>query len=155
MESSYLRLAPASDYPHKSRILKWNLYWQASDSPLLLDPEEFDLRAVQRITEENRFLDGKTFLSASTLSKTVRKTYAQPLSALSFIPPFSANTLHFIGITNEIWCNLQIGRWDWSVHRRYCKVHIWPWKCIQTQLSRSCKRPKEPSTEILMRNGSF
>ena len=46
--------------------------WQASDSPFLLNAEELDLRMKQRIKGENRYIDGKTFSSASTLSKVVR-----------------------------------------------------------------------------------
>ncbi|KAF7837278.1 thermospermine synthase ACAULIS5-like [Senna tora] len=48
--------------------------YQASDSPLDLSAEELDLRMKQRIKGENKYLDGKTFSSASTLSKAVRKT---------------------------------------------------------------------------------
>ncbi|GAB2266628.1 amp-CoA ligase [Dionaea muscipula] len=46
----------------------------ASDSPLTLSVEVFDQRIKQRINGENRYLDGETFVSASTLSKAVRKT---------------------------------------------------------------------------------
>ena len=56
-------------------ILMTDLHQQASDSPLSLNAEEFDLRIKQRMTGENRFLDGTTFQSASTLSKAVRKSY--------------------------------------------------------------------------------
>ncbi|XP_057546425.1 thermospermine synthase ACAULIS5-like [Amaranthus tricolor] len=45
-----------------------------SDSELMLKAEEFDLRMKQRMNGENRFLDGTTFLSASTLCKAVRKS---------------------------------------------------------------------------------
>lgn len=48
--------------------------YQASDSPLDLSAEELDIRMKLRIKEENRYLDGKTFLSASTLSKAVRNS---------------------------------------------------------------------------------
>eukprot|EP00256_Glycine_max_P057200 XP_014624940.1 uncharacterized protein LOC102664075 isoform X2 [Glycine max] len=47
---------------------------QASDSPLDLSAEELDLRMRHRIKEENGYLDGKTFTSVSTLSKTVRNS---------------------------------------------------------------------------------
>ena len=51
------------------------LNFQGSDSELMLKAEEFDLRMKQRMNGENRFLDGTTFLSASTLCKAVRKSY--------------------------------------------------------------------------------
>ncbi|KAL8171377.1 hypothetical protein V2J09_023181 [Rumex salicifolius] len=63
--------------PYSAHIPSFADTWgwvMASDSPLNLEPEEFDIRAEQRIKGENRFLDGKTFMSGTTLSKTVRKT---------------------------------------------------------------------------------
>jgi len=39
-----------------------------------LSAEELDIRMRQRIVEENRYLDGKTFVSSSTLSKAVRNS---------------------------------------------------------------------------------
>lgn len=48
---------------------------QASDTPFTVDAEELDTRAKRRMKGENRYLDGKTFASASMLSKVVRKTY--------------------------------------------------------------------------------
>lgn len=48
---------------------------QASDSPFTVSADELDLRMKQRIAGENRYLDGKTFSSSSTLSKAVRKSY--------------------------------------------------------------------------------
>lgn len=47
---------------------------QASDTPFSLSSDEFDQRIKQRIKWENRYLDGKTFASASTLSKALRKS---------------------------------------------------------------------------------
>ncbi|PWA98571.1 polyamine aminopropyltransferase [Artemisia annua] len=46
----------------------------ASDYPITLSPDELGLRMKQRINGENRYLDGKTFVSASTLSKAVWKS---------------------------------------------------------------------------------
>ncbi|RYR02299.1 hypothetical protein Ahy_B06g081116 [Arachis hypogaea] len=46
----------------------------ASDFPLELNAEEIYLRMRQRIKGENRYLNGKTFSSASTLSKVVRNS---------------------------------------------------------------------------------
>jgi len=57
---------------HYSEKILWN--FQASDSPLPLDAGELDLRIKQRLKGENRYLDGETFASASTLSKAVRKS---------------------------------------------------------------------------------
>ncbi|GAB2217632.1 hypothetical protein Droror1_Dr00000834 [Drosera rotundifolia] len=45
----------------------------ASDSPLNLSVQDFDRRIRQRIYGENQYIDGETFVSASTLSKTVRR----------------------------------------------------------------------------------
>uniref|UniRef100_A0A7C9CR61 thermospermine synthase n=1 Tax=Opuntia streptacantha TaxID=393608 RepID=A0A7C9CR61_OPUST len=63
--------------PYSAHIPSYADTWgwvMASDSPLSLNAEEFDLRIKQRMTGENRFLDGTTFQSASTLSKAVRKS---------------------------------------------------------------------------------
>ncbi|GMH29260.1 hypothetical protein Nepgr_031103 [Nepenthes gracilis] len=63
--------------PYSAHIPSYADTWgwiMASDSPLSLSLEEFDLRIKQRINGENRYLDGETFISASTLSKAVRKT---------------------------------------------------------------------------------
>ncbi|KAJ7980057.1 Thermospermine synthase [Quillaja saponaria] len=57
--------------PSYADIWGWVL---ASDSPFELSAEELDIRMKQRIRGENRYLDGKTFSSASTLSKAVRKS---------------------------------------------------------------------------------
>ncbi|XLT06743.1 hypothetical protein HN51_045492 [Arachis hypogaea] len=46
----------------------------ASDFSLELNAEEIYLRMRQRIKGENRYMDGKTFSSASTLSKVVRNS---------------------------------------------------------------------------------
>lgn len=47
---------------------------QASDTPFVVSVDELDQRIKQRINGENRYLDGKTFTSASTLSKAVRNS---------------------------------------------------------------------------------
>ncbi|XP_022738768.1 thermospermine synthase ACAULIS5-like isoform X1 [Durio zibethinus] len=63
--------------PYSAHIPSYADIWgwvMASDSPLVLSPEELDLRMKLRIKGENRYLDGKTFSSASTLSKAVRNT---------------------------------------------------------------------------------
>ncbi|XP_020202325.1 thermospermine synthase ACAULIS5 isoform X1 [Cajanus cajan] len=63
--------------PYSAHIPSYADIWgwvMASDSPLDLSAEELDLRMRHRIKGENRYLDGKTFTSASTLSKTVRKS---------------------------------------------------------------------------------
>ncbi|KAK9288976.1 hypothetical protein L1049_017447 [Liquidambar formosana] len=63
--------------PYSAHIPSFADTWgwvMASDSPFVLNAEEFDLRMKQRIKGENRYLDGKTFSSASTLSKAVRKS---------------------------------------------------------------------------------
>jgi len=44
----------------------------ASDHPLTIDAKEIDGRIKQRIKGELRFLDGETFMAASTLNKSVR-----------------------------------------------------------------------------------
>ncbi|XP_030548208.1 thermospermine synthase ACAULIS5-like [Rhodamnia argentea] len=61
--------------PYSAHIPSFADTWgwvMASDVPFCLSAEEFDLRMKQRIKGENRYLDGKTFASASTLSKAVR-----------------------------------------------------------------------------------
>uniref|UniRef100_A0A803N0Y0 BED-type domain-containing protein n=1 Tax=Chenopodium quinoa TaxID=63459 RepID=A0A803N0Y0_CHEQI len=60
--------------PYSAHIPSYADTWgwvMASDSELILKAEDFNLRVKQRINGENRFLDGTTFLSASTLSKAV------------------------------------------------------------------------------------
>ncbi|KAK9161117.1 hypothetical protein Syun_007458 [Stephania yunnanensis] len=49
----------------------------ASDAPFTAEVEEIDMRIKQRVKGENSFLDGKTFVSASTLCKAVRQTLAK------------------------------------------------------------------------------
>ncbi|GAU18827.1 hypothetical protein TSUD_228170 [Trifolium subterraneum] len=61
----------SSHIPSYADIWGWVM---ASDSPLDLSAEELDMRMKLRINEENRYLDGKTFLSSSTLSKAVRNS---------------------------------------------------------------------------------
>ncbi|KAJ6849285.1 thermospermine synthase ACAULIS5-like [Iris pallida] len=66
--------------PYSAHIPSYADTWGwvlASDSPLPLDADELDLRIRQRINGENRYLDGKTFASASILSKAVRKSLAK------------------------------------------------------------------------------
>ncbi|CAI9118501.1 OLC1v1020081C4 [Oldenlandia corymbosa var. corymbosa] len=63
--------------PYSAHIPSYADIWgwiMASDSPIDLSSEELDLRMKQRIKGENRYLDGQTFTSASTLSKAVRKS---------------------------------------------------------------------------------
>ncbi|KAE8077019.1 hypothetical protein FH972_015628 [Carpinus fangiana] len=52
----------------------------ASDTPFLLGADELDVRMKQRIKGENRYLDGKTFSSASTLSKAAATDLREPLT---------------------------------------------------------------------------
>lgn len=63
--------------PYSAHIPSFADTWgwvMASDSPISLSADELDLRMKQRIKGENRYLDGKTFSSASTLSKAVRNS---------------------------------------------------------------------------------
>ncbi|KAB1214202.1 Thermospermine synthase ACAULIS5 [Morella rubra] len=63
--------------PYSAHIPSFADTWgwvMASDSPIALSADELDLRMKQRIKGENRYLDGKTFSSASTLSKAVRNS---------------------------------------------------------------------------------
>ncbi|KAL7105222.1 hypothetical protein ACP275_07G030600 [Erythranthe tilingii] len=63
--------------PYSAHIPSYADTWgwiMASDSPFALSADEFDIRIKQRIEGENRYLDGKTFSSSSTLSKAVRKS---------------------------------------------------------------------------------
>ncbi|KAK4425673.1 Thermospermine synthase ACAULIS5 [Sesamum alatum] len=63
--------------PYSAHIPSYADTWgwvMASDSPLALSADELDIRIKQRIKGENRYLDGKTFTSSSTLSKAVRKS---------------------------------------------------------------------------------
>ncbi|KAI7726003.1 hypothetical protein M8C21_020678 [Ambrosia artemisiifolia] len=63
--------------PYSAHIPSYADMWgwvMASDYPITLSPDELDLRMKQRINGENRYLDGKTFVAASTLSKAVRKS---------------------------------------------------------------------------------
>ncbi|KAG6732167.1 hypothetical protein I3843_01G156300 [Carya illinoinensis] len=63
--------------PYSAHVPSFADTWgwvMASDTPFVLSVEELDLRMKQRIKGENRYLDGKTFSSASTLSKAVRNS---------------------------------------------------------------------------------
>ncbi|KAI7730711.1 hypothetical protein M8C21_026599, partial [Ambrosia artemisiifolia] len=63
--------------PYSAHIPSYADMWgwvMASDYPITLSPDELDLRMKQRINGENRYLDGKTFVAASILSKAVRKS---------------------------------------------------------------------------------
>ncbi|EXC17578.1 Thermospermine synthase ACAULIS5 [Morus notabilis] len=63
--------------PYSAHIPSYADTWgwvMASDKPFVLTADELDIRIKQRIKGENRYLDGKTFSSASTLSKAVRKS---------------------------------------------------------------------------------
>ncbi|XP_043691673.1 thermospermine synthase ACAULIS5-like [Telopea speciosissima] len=66
--------------PYSAHIPSYADTWgwvMASDSPLTVDAIELDARITQRIKGENRYLDGMTFVSASIMSKAVRKTLAK------------------------------------------------------------------------------
>ncbi|XP_068647395.1 thermospermine synthase ACAULIS5-like [Aristolochia californica] len=66
--------------PYSAHIPSYADTWgwvMASDCPFTADAEELDTRIKRRIQGENRYLDGKTFASASTLSKVVRKSLAK------------------------------------------------------------------------------
>ncbi|KAF5187819.1 Polyamine aminopropyltransferase [Thalictrum thalictroides] len=66
--------------PYSAHIPSYADTWgwvMASDTPFTADAEELDIRTKQRIKGENRYLDGKTFASASTLCKAVRKSLAK------------------------------------------------------------------------------
>ncbi|KZV53164.1 spermine synthase [Dorcoceras hygrometricum] len=63
--------------PYSAHIPSYADTWgwvMASDYPFTLTADELDLRIKQRIQGENRYLDGKTFISSSTLCKAVRKS---------------------------------------------------------------------------------
>ncbi|KAM7259440.1 hypothetical protein ACFE04_015181 [Oxalis oulophora] len=63
--------------PYSAHIPSFADTWgwvMASDSPYTANADELDLRTKKRIQGENRYLDGKTFSSASTLSKAVRES---------------------------------------------------------------------------------
>ncbi|XP_059294280.1 thermospermine synthase ACAULIS5-like [Lycium ferocissimum] len=63
--------------PYSAHIPSYADTWgwvMASDTPFVTSVDELDQRIKQRIKGENRYLDGKTFTSASTLSKAVRKS---------------------------------------------------------------------------------
>ncbi|KAL1296263.1 hypothetical protein HN51_056983 [Arachis hypogaea] len=64
-------VAYSAHIPSYADIWGWVM---ASDFPLELNAEEIDMRMRERIKGENRYLDGKTFSSASTLSKVVRNS---------------------------------------------------------------------------------
>ncbi|ERN00812.1 hypothetical protein AMTRI_Chr03g140190 [Amborella trichopoda] len=66
--------------PYSAHIPSYADTWGwiiASDEPFTANAEELDKRSKQRINGENRYLDGKTFSSASMLSKIVRKSLAK------------------------------------------------------------------------------
>ncbi|GAV84838.1 Spermine_synth domain-containing protein [Cephalotus follicularis] len=63
--------------PYSAHIPSFADTWgwvMASDAPLALSAEDLDLKIKQRIKGENRYFDGKTFSSASILSKAVRQS---------------------------------------------------------------------------------
>ncbi|KAK4382436.1 Thermospermine synthase ACAULIS5 [Sesamum angolense] len=63
--------------PYSAHIPSYADTWDGSwyhHSPFTLTADELDLRIKHRIQGENRYLDGKTFTSSSTLSKAVRKS---------------------------------------------------------------------------------
>lgn len=63
--------------PYSAHIPSFADTWgwiMASDSPFTLSAEELDMKVKKNIKGENRYLDGKTISSSSTLSKAVRKS---------------------------------------------------------------------------------
>ncbi|WOH12840.1 hypothetical protein DCAR_0832349 [Daucus carota subsp. sativus] len=63
--------------PYSAHIPSYADIWgwvMASDTPFVLGADDLDLRMKHRIKGENRYLDGKTFTSASTFCKAVRKS---------------------------------------------------------------------------------
>ncbi|XP_019168053.1 PREDICTED: thermospermine synthase ACAULIS5-like [Ipomoea nil] len=61
--------------PYSAHIPSYADTWgwvMASDTPFEVSVDELDQRMKQRVKGENRYLDGNTFSSASTLSKAVR-----------------------------------------------------------------------------------
>ncbi|XP_057771736.1 thermospermine synthase ACAULIS5-like [Salvia miltiorrhiza] len=63
--------------PYSAHIPSYADTWgwvMASDNAFTLNADELDQRIKQMIEGENRYLDGKTFTSSSTLSKAVRKS---------------------------------------------------------------------------------
>lgn len=100
--------------------------WQASDTPFTLSADELDQRSKQRMEGENRYLDGKTFTSSSTLSKAVRK---------SWVYIYRCCILDRVSCILMMMYRSQVGRWDSCLHGRECEVHIWPWNCLQATLS--------------------
>ncbi|KAG7028911.1 Thermospermine synthase ACAULIS5, partial [Cucurbita argyrosperma subsp. argyrosperma] len=63
--------------PYSAHIPSFADTWgwvMASDTPFVLNADDLDQRIKQRIKGENKYFDGKTFSSASTLSKAVRKS---------------------------------------------------------------------------------
>ncbi|KAG5568678.1 hypothetical protein H5410_064303 [Solanum commersonii] len=63
--------------PYSAHIPSYADTWgwvMASDTPFVASVDELDQRIKQRINGENRYLDGKTFTSSSTLSKAVRNS---------------------------------------------------------------------------------
>jgi len=66
--------------PYTAHIPSFADTWgwvMASDHPLTIDAEEIDGRIEQRIKGELRFLDGETFMAASTLNKSVRTSLSK------------------------------------------------------------------------------
>lgn len=75
------------------------MWLQASDSPFTLSAEELDMKVKKNIKGENRYLDGKTISSSSTLSKAVRKSYGPiPFNLIS-----SCTLVHFNCFSVSIW----------------------------------------------------
>ncbi|KAF3645210.1 Thermospermine synthase ACAULIS5 [Capsicum annuum] len=72
--------------PYSAHIPSYADTWgwvMASDSPFVTSVDELDQRIKQRIKGENRYLDGKTFTSASTLSKADQTDGVSHLSSCS------------------------------------------------------------------------
>ncbi|KAF5738635.1 hypothetical protein HS088_TW13G01536 [Tripterygium wilfordii] len=63
--------------PYSAHIPSFADTWgwvMASDTPFTSSADELDLRMKRRVMGENKYFDGKTFTSASTLSKAVRSS---------------------------------------------------------------------------------
>lgn len=101
--------------------MKWKLTSrsckiQASDSPFVLGADDLDLRMKQRIKGENRYLDGKTFTSASTLSKAVRKSYDYRLKVFIITYVFFCSSTSCIS-----WYEFGVLWTDWTMKHMFTR----------------------------------
>eukprot|EP01018_Ginkgo_biloba_P005315 Gb_26541 [translate_table: standard] len=66
--------------PYSAHVPSFADTWgwvMASDHPLTLNAEEMDSRIKQRVKGELRFLDGESFIAATALNKSVRKSLSK------------------------------------------------------------------------------